>query len=49
MTDNQPPEPAAPATKPLWTPPELKLIGSIGHVAGGGNPGLDTNNLPAHS
>ena len=29
MTDNQPPEPAAPASKPRWTAPELKPIGRI--------------------
>ena len=38
-----------PINKPAWAVPVLKKLGTIHDVQGGANPGLDTNNLPAHS
>ena len=33
--------------KPEWTVPTLEDLGGMDDVAGGGNPGLDANALPA--
>ena len=30
-----------------WSAPQLELVGTMRDVAGGGNPGLDSNSLPA--
>ena len=32
---------------PKYSPPKLEKLGTIRTVRGGGNPGLDSNHLPA--
>ncbi len=49
MTDQDTPTPPTGTDKAPWTTPLLEPAGTIHDVEGGANPGLDTNNLPAHS